>query len=232
VLLLRRLLRLSKHLLHLVHVSYAEAKSLLPFFKGVPAHKAIWYCCKLVREILANNPYDLYASFYLIDEETSKTSTETALAEYLPWYKGGIKGVPAHKAVGYCCKLVKETFDHNPYGLYASFYVIAGLDMLAVLYGNFVVAVIEGYQAGSFLLFFKGLLNGLVIFWVFPFFLHPALDSTVQQMIHTKCIFYIFSNSYKIYSSCVSNPSSASSHPHLYSRLALSATSPRGAETR
>jgi hypothetical protein len=54
-------------------------------------------------------------------------------------------GVPAHKAVWYCYKLVKETFDNNPYSLSAAFYVIASLAMLAVLYGNFVVAVIEGY---------------------------------------------------------------------------------------
>jgi hypothetical protein len=62
-------------------------------------------------------------SFY-VDEETSKASTETAPAEYLPWYKGGIKGVPAHKAVGYCCKLVWEVFANNPYGLSPAAYLI------------------------------------------------------------------------------------------------------------
>jgi hypothetical protein len=101
--------------------------------------------------------------------------------DYVPWYKGGIKGVPAHKAVWYCCKLVWETFANNPYGLSPVAYLIAGCAMLAVLYGNFILAVIKGAQAESWLRFFECLVNGLVIFWSFPFFLHPALIANVQQ---------------------------------------------------
>jgi hypothetical protein len=114
-----------------------------------------------------------------IDEETSKASIVSE--DYVPWYKGGIKGVPAHKAVWYCCKLVWETFANNPYGLSPVAYLIAGSAMLAVLYGNFILAVIKGYQDESWLTFFGCLVNGLVVFWSFPFFLHPALIANVQQ---------------------------------------------------
>jgi hypothetical protein len=82
-------------------------------------------------------------------------------------------------------KLMYEIFANNPYGLGADFYSIAGLAILAVLYGNFILAVIKGYQAESWLMFFKCLVNGLVIFWSFPFFLHPVLIANVQQIVET-----------------------------------------------
>jgi hypothetical protein len=53
--------------------------------------------------------------------------------------------------------------------------------MIAVLYGNFIIAVIKGYQAESWLMFFECLIPGLVILWTFPFFLHPTLIANVQQ---------------------------------------------------
>lgn len=121
------------------------------------------------------------------------TLQDAEKAPYVPWYKGGFKGVRIDKAIDYHKKTVREAFRYNPYNIGAKWYLFIMIAQLAFLFGNLTIGYADAKEKQSkkgepgwhtwhpWLALIKGWLASFVILWIFPLFLFPPLIANAKE---------------------------------------------------
>jgi hypothetical protein len=89
--------------------------------------------------------------------------------------------------IPYYCRLLRETWRTNPYGIGAWLYFIMLVAYTVFVLGNIIVGFLEGKkqretrEGNGVLPVLKGVLAAMPVAWMLPIFLCPPLIANVQD---------------------------------------------------